>query len=157
MCVCVCVKLQHCVYGMLCQMQKVGIEPILCVWRKLQKKKKTHSGNGPLVRVCSHLKTMTQIFYVVSIFFMSSEIGCRVINVSVRTWRHKSTLLSLVTEIGITMYNIYYAETILYAGFLNPKSKAFPLIDPIYNWKLNIYFLDTSTYFAWNVSRIYSA
>ena len=27
-CVCVCVKLQHCVYGMLRQMQRMGIEPI---------------------------------------------------------------------------------------------------------------------------------
>ena len=39
-CVCVCVKLQHCVYGMLHQMQRMCTEPILCVWRRLCKKKR---------------------------------------------------------------------------------------------------------------------
>ena len=29
LCVCVCVNLQHCVYGMLRQMHRMGIEPIL--------------------------------------------------------------------------------------------------------------------------------
>ena len=42
---CVCVKLQHCVYGMLHETQRMGIEPILCVYVKLQTK--THSVNGP--------------------------------------------------------------------------------------------------------------
>ena len=44
-CVCVCVKLQHCVYGMLRQTQRMGIEPIICVRVKLQKE--MHSVNGP--------------------------------------------------------------------------------------------------------------
>ena len=41
-CICVyvfvCIKFQHCVYGMLRQMQRIGIEPILCICIKLQTK-----------------------------------------------------------------------------------------------------------------------
>ena len=63
LCICVCVKLQHCVYGMLRQTQRLGIETILCVWCKLQKY--THSVNGPkemTSKSCTCIKSLSSAY-----------------------------------------------------------------------------------------------
>ena len=74
--VCICIKLQHCVYGMLRQTQRMDIEPILCVCVKLQTK--THCVNGPLVSYrCRKYITQQQIKlinYPLSQFVLRGEI-----------------------------------------------------------------------------------
>ena len=66
---------------------------VQCHWRATTCKTEVpYNLNSPIkfriVRAHSHLPTTTQIFDVVP---MSSEMGCIVINITVRTWRQKKT------------------------------------------------------------------
>ena len=60
------------------------------------------------LRACSHLVTVTQIFDVVN---MSSEMGCIVTNLTVRTWRQKKHFVVVKCKRTLTTELYPYSES----------------------------------------------